>query len=88
MKNKNININISIPSEILLTLRESDAELALDMKRWTALKLFDEKRLSIGQCAELAEMAEEDFIKFLSANKVSVFPYRNYKELGEDLNNA
>ena len=47
MKNKNININISIPSEILLTLRESDAELALDMKRWTALKLFDEKRLCI-----------------------------------------
>ena len=86
MKNK--NINISIPSEILLTLRESDAELALDMKRWTALKLFDEKRLSIGQCAELAEMNEEDFIKFLGTNKVSIFPYHSYKELGEDLNNA
>lgn len=86
MKNK--NINISIPGEILLTLRESDAELALDMKRWSALKLFDEKRLSIGQCAELAEMCEEDFVKFLGANKVSIFPYRSYKELGEDLNNA
>lgn len=86
MKNK--NINISIPSEILLTLRESDAELALDMKRWTALKLFDEKRLSIGQCSELAEMNEEDFIKFLGENKISIFPYRSYKELGEDLNNA
>lgn len=85
---KNVNINISIPSEILLTLRESDKELALDMKRWTALKLFEEKRLSIGQCAELAEMNEEDFIKYLGSNKVSIFPYRSYKELGDDMDNA
>jgi len=85
---KNTNINISIPSEILLTLRKSDAELALDMKRWTALKLFEEKRLSIGQSAELAEMYEDDFVKFMGANKVSIFSYLSYKELGEDLNNA
>lgn len=85
---KNTNINISIPSEILLTLRESDAELALDMKRWTALKLYDEKRLSIGQCAEFAEMNEEDFIKYLGSNKISIFPYHSYNELAEDMNNA
>lgn len=85
---KNININISIPNEILLTLRESNNELALNMKRWSALKLFEEKRLSIGQSAELAEMTEEDFIKYLSSNKVSVFPYRNANELIEDINNA
>lgn len=72
------NINISIPNEILLSLRESDNELALNMKRWAALKLFDEKRLSIGQSAELAEMCEEDFIRYLGSNKVSVFPYRSH----------
>ncbi len=70
---KNVNINISIPGEILLTLRESDNELALDIKRWTALKLYDEKKLSLGQCADLAEMSEEDFIKYLGSNKVSIF---------------
>jgi hypothetical protein len=52
---KNVNINVSIPGEILLTLRESDIKLALDMKRWTALRLFEQKRLSIGQSAELAK---------------------------------
>ncbi len=82
------NINISIPNEILLSLRESDNELGLNMKRWAALKLFEEKRLSIGQSAELAEMSEEDFIRYLSSNKVSVFPYRSYNELAEDMNNA
>ncbi len=85
---KNVNINISIPNEILLTLRESDNELALNMKRWAALKLFEEKKLSIGQSAELAEMTEEDFIRYLGSNKVSVFPYRNATELVEDMNNA
>lgn len=85
---KSVNINISLPGEILLTLRESDKELALNMKRWTALKLFEKKRLSIGQCSELAEMSEEEFVKFLGANKLTVFPYDNCEEIREDLNNA
>jgi predicted HTH domain antitoxin len=85
---KNVNINVSIPGEILLTLRESDIKLALDMKRWTALKLFEQKRLSIGQSAELAEMTEEDFIKYIGSNNVSIFPYTSAKELKEDINNA
>lgn len=85
---KNININISIPNEILLTLRESDDELALNMKRWTALKLYEQRRLSLGQCSALSEMNEEDFIRYLSSNTVSIFPYRSYDELVEDMNNA
>ncbi len=49
------------------------------MKRWTTLKLFEQKRLSIGQSAELAEMTEEDFIKYLGNNNVSIFPYSSIK---------
>jgi hypothetical protein len=49
----------------LLTLREQEDDFALDMKRWTALKLYANKKLTIGQCAEFAEMNEEDFIKAL-----------------------
>lgn len=82
------NINISIPNEILLTLRETDSDLALNMKRWAALKLYEEKKLSIGQSAELAEMCEEDFINYLGSNKVTIFPYRSYNELAEDMKNA
>jgi hypothetical protein len=85
---KHVNINISIPNEILFTLRESDNELALNMKRWAALKLYEDRRLSIGQCALFSEMSEEDFIKYLGSNKVSIFPYCSYSELTEDMNNA
>lgn len=85
---KNVNINITIPGEILLTLRESDKQLALDMKRYTAIRLYQDKRLSVGQCAELAEMAEEDFIKLLGENKISIYDFSSEADLREDLANA
>ncbi len=85
---KNINISVTLPSEILLALRESDKELALDMKRFTALKLYQDGRLSVGQCAELAEMNEEDFIKFLAENQISIFQYSSQESLKEDFANA
>lgn len=85
---KNVNINISIPGEILLTLRENDKQLALNMKRYTAIKLYQDKRLSVGQCAELAEMAEEDFIKLLGENKISIFDFSSIADMKEDFANA
>lgn len=85
---QNTNINISVPSEILLTLRKNDKQLALDMKRYTAIKFYQDKRLSVGQCAELAEMTEEDFIKFLGENRISIFDFSNQSSLKEDLKNA
>ena len=85
---KNVNISISVPSEIFLTLRETDAEFALDMKRYTAMKLFQDRRLSIGQCAEFAEMSEAEFLKFIGVSKISLFDYHNLDSLNEDLINA
>ncbi len=83
-----VNINVAVPQEILLTLREKEYDLALDMKRWTALKLYTDKKLTIGQCAELAEMNEEDFIRYLGTNKISIFAFNNSDELKEDIRNA
>ncbi len=83
-----VNINVAVPQEILLTLREKEYDLALDMKRWTALKLYTDKKLTIGQCAELAEMNEEDFIRYLGENKISIFAFNNSEELKEDIRNA
>jgi len=85
---KNVNINITIPGEILLTLREDDKQLALNMKRYTAMKLYQDRKLSVGQCAELAEMTEEDFIKLLGENRISIFDFSSSADLKEDLANA
>ena len=81
-------LNISVPSEILLVLRENEKQFASYMKRYTALNLFQSHKLSIGQCAELADMSEEDFIYFLGENKVSLFEYLDEDGLREELGNA
>ena len=81
-----ININIAVPEEILLSLRENNEDFAMNMKKWSALKLFEKQKLSIGQSAELAEMTKEDFIKFAGQNKVSI--YGEFEDIIEDLKNA
>ncbi|MCL1858816.1 MAG: UPF0175 family protein [Oscillospiraceae bacterium] len=85
---KMTNLNISVPSEIFLVLRENENQFADDMKKYTALNLYKKHKLSIGQCAELANMTEEDFIYFLSENKVSIFEYLDESVLREELSNA
>lgn len=85
---KNVNINITIPEEILLTLREDGKQLALNMKKYTAIKLYQDRKLSVGHCAQLAEMTEEDFIKFMGENGVSIFGFSSADDLKEDLANA
>jgi len=60
---------ITLPQEILLSLRESGENIVKDMKRTVAKKYYKEKKLSLGQCAQLAEMTKEDFIKLLSIIK-------------------
>ena len=70
---QNVNINISVPEEILLSLREDSDEFAANMKLMAAIKLYENQKLSVGQSAQLAEMPEEDFIKILGKNRLSIF---------------
>lgn len=53
-----------------------------------ALGYYMQNRVSIGYCAAIAGMCEEDFIKFLGENRISVFQFDNEEEFLEELNNA
>jgi len=66
-------LQVAVPSELFFSLRETQAQFAANMKRLTAMSLFQSKRLSIGQSAALADMNEEDFIFFLGQQGVSIF---------------
>ena len=79
---------IEIPRNILLSLRESEDKIGLEMKRASAIIYYSEKKLSLGQCSELAEMSESDFIKQLSKYKISIFNFDTEDELLEDMKNA
>jgi len=79
---------IELPEEVLLSLRTDENDFINEMKRTIAVKYFVNKKLSIGQSAELAEMSEEDFMKYLGQEKVSIFRYNDIDELKEDVKNA
>ena len=82
------NANISLPQEIVLSLRESSENIVKNMKRTVAVKYYKEKKLSLGQCSELAEMSKEEFIQVLSSYKISIFNFEDDKDLLEDIKNA
>ncbi|SMB80493.1 Predicted antitoxin, contains HTH domain [Desulfonispora thiosulfatigenes DSM 11270] len=80
--------NITLPQEIVLSLRETSENIVKNMKKTVAIKYYKENKLSLGQCAELSEMSKEEFIQLLSTYKISIFNFENDEELLEDIKNA
>jgi len=80
------NINVPVPQEILLSLRVNDEEFAVQMKILTAIMLYENGKLSIGQAATFAGMEESDFIKLLGKHKISIFG--SAADIAEDYANA
>jgi len=84
-----IKKTIELPEEVLLSLRTDENEFIDEMKKTMAVKYYTIKKLSIGQSAELADMSEEDFIKLIGKEKISIFRFDNIEdELKEDIKNA
>lgn len=81
-------IVLSIPNEVLYDTRMTD-EQAMDFARKAvALRYYVSEGVSLGHCAEIAQMTKGAFIRFLSENGVSVFQYDNQAEFLEDVANA
>ena len=83
-----IEAKIPISEEILLALRISKEHFENEAKKFTALEYYKQNKLSIGQAADLANMNEEDFIRYLGENKISIFNFNYSDEIKEDVKNA
>lgn len=53
-----------------------------------ALGYYAQNGVSIGYCAQIAEMTEEEFIKYLGENHISVFRFDDKEEFLEEMENA
>lgn len=60
----------------------------IESKLTDVVNHYKEKKLSLGQCVLLAEMSEEDFIKYLAAKGVSMFNFETENEILEDIRNV
>jgi len=84
--NQYVNVTVPVPEGILLSLRVKNDEFANQMKVLTAMKLYEQQKLSLGQSAEFADMDMLSFIKFLGQNKISIFG--SASDIEEDFKNA
>jgi predicted HTH domain antitoxin len=58
-----------------------------DLKMMLATKLYEERKLALGYCAELAGISKRAFIELLGKYGVSLFP-QTAGELESDIDNA
>lgn len=82
------SVAVKIPDEVLYDTKMTEAEANAFAKKATALMLYTQNHISIGYCAQIAGMPEEDFIKYLSSNEISIFNFDDEKEFLEEMNNA
>ncbi|MBD5459516.1 MAG: UPF0175 family protein [Lachnospiraceae bacterium] len=81
-------IAISIPNEVLFDTKMNQEEASKFAKQAVALGYYTQSGVSIGYCAQIAGMTEEEFIKYLGKNHVSIFRFDNQEEFLEELDNA
>ena len=82
------DVLISIPNAVLFDTRMSVAETASFARKMVALGYYVHSGVSMGYCAEIAGLTEEEFILFLGQNEVDVFRFEDDDELMRDIANA
>lgn len=65
-------ISIDIPSDILLALNETEAELEQRIKISLAIRLYKLQKLTIGKAAQLSGLPRFEFETLLSENEIPI----------------
>ena len=80
-------IQISLPDEIFISMKETPDELSREIRMAAAVKFYELGKLSSGRAAELAGISRISFLQSLARYNVPVFDL-SVEELKQDLSNA
>ncbi|MEW6215720.1 MAG: UPF0175 family protein [Nitrospirota bacterium] len=77
MGTKSEKIEIDLPQDIIFAMRrtEKPEEVKKKMKTALAILLFQEKSISLGKAAELAEVSRVRFIEILKEHSIPAYEY-------------
>lgn len=81
------SIQINLPDEIFISLKETPEELSREIRMAAAAKLYELGKLSSGRAAELAGVPRVSFLQALAGYGVSLFDLTE-EELARDFHNA
>ncbi|MBU6342629.1 MAG: UPF0175 family protein [Bacteroidetes bacterium] len=65
-------ITLDFPSDILLTINESEKELKKRIKQSLAIQLFTQQKVTLGKAAQIAELSRLEFETLLSENNIPI----------------
>lgn len=82
-----IKVQLDIPEEVLISLKETPETLSREIRILAAVKLFEIGKLSSGRAAQLAGMSRVQFLMSLGRYQVSPFSL-SAEELDRDINPA
>lgn len=81
-------VMIDVPNEVLYDTHMNPDDVTAFAKKMLALGYYTINNVSIGYCAQIAGMTEEEFILFLGENQIGIFRFDNDAELLRDAANA
>ncbi len=81
-------VSINVPNEVLYDTHMSAADATSFARKMVALGFYTHNNVSIGYCAEIAGLTEEEFIAFLGQNKIDLFRFDSDEALLKDIANA
>jgi len=82
----NVKIEIEVPEELLINLKQSDEEFKKDIKLTMAIELYKKGKLSLGKAAELSGFTKIGFIDMLNYRGEPVFNYTE-NEINSEIQN-
>ena len=80
--------SVNVPDAVLFDTHMNAENSASCIRKAAALYYYTKMGVSLGYCAEIAEMQKVDFIRFLSENGISIFEFEDMAELERDIANA
>ena len=81
-------VTVNVPNEVLYDTHMSTAEATAFARKMVALGYYIHNNVSIGYCAEIAGLTEEEFMIVLGQNKNDIFHFQDDEELLRDVSNA